>query len=54
VTLPDGRLEFIGEQGDEVERSGRVHIRVQSEGSVVRRVWIAGRAVTVMRGNIIL
>lgn len=52
VRTPDGRTEFVGEQGDEVGRPGRVRIRVQHEGPTVRRVWIAGQAVTVLRGSI--
>jgi PhzF family phenazine biosynthesis protein len=54
TTLADGRLVYVGEQGDEVQRPGRVAIRLALEGSTVRRVWIVGRAVTVLRGTIIL
>lgn len=46
--LSDGRIEYIGEQGDVFSRPGRVAIRVALEGEEVRRVWIAGHAVTVM------
>ena len=54
TTLPDGRMEFIGEQGDEIGRAGRVGIRLFAEGSALRRVWIAGRAITVLRGTILV
>lgn len=54
TTLPDGRLEFVGEQGDEIDRSGRVQIRLLVEGTALRRVWIAGRAVTVLRGKMLV
>lgn len=54
TTLPDGRIEFVGEQGDEIDRSGRVQIRLLVEGTALRRVWIAGRAVTVLRGKILV
>jgi PhzF family phenazine biosynthesis protein len=50
-TLADGREVFVGEQGDEVGRPGRVEIRLLTDGSTVRRVWIVGRAVTVLRGT---
>ncbi len=46
--LTDGRLEYIGEQGDAIGRPGRVTIRVVLDEDEVRRVWIAGHAVTVM------
>lgn len=52
--LPDGRLVYVGEQGDEVERPGRVAIRLKVEGEAVRRVWIVGRAVTVLKGSMIV
>jgi PhzF family phenazine biosynthesis protein len=47
----DGVLEVIGEQGDAIGRPGRVKIRVGVEGDHVTSVEIAGRAVTVLRGN---
>lgn len=52
--LPDGRLVYIGEQGDEVERPGRVAIRLELKGAAVARVWIVGRAVTVLRGALMV
>ncbi len=45
--LTDGRIEYMGEQGDVMNRPGRVAIRLAREEEAVRRLWIAGRAVTV-------
>jgi PhzF family phenazine biosynthesis protein len=46
--MPDGRIEFIGEQGDEIKRRGRVKIRLSVSGHGVKQVAIAGEAVTMM------
>jgi PhzF family phenazine biosynthesis protein len=46
--LPDGRIEFVGEQGDEIKRKGRVKIRLRVTGHGVKQVSIAGEAVTIM------
>jgi trans-2,3-dihydro-3-hydroxyanthranilate isomerase len=46
--LPDGRIEFIGEQGFILNRPGHVKIRVQADGAEVKGVSIAGEAVTIM------
>jgi len=46
--LPDGRVEFIGEQGFVLDRPGHVKIRVGCEGGKVRTLSIAGEAVTIM------
>ncbi len=46
--LPDGRMEFIGEQGDDMGRRGRVKIRLRVTGHGVKQVAIAGEAVTIM------
>jgi trans-2,3-dihydro-3-hydroxyanthranilate isomerase len=46
--LPDGRIEFIGEQGDDMGRRGRVKIRLRVTGHGVKQVGIAGEAVTIM------
>ena len=46
--LPDGRIEFIGEQGDDMGRRGRVKIRLRVSGNGVKQVSIAGEAVTIM------
>jgi PhzF family phenazine biosynthesis protein len=46
--LPDGRMEFIGEQGDDMGRRGRVKIRLRVTGHGVKQVSIAGEAVTIM------
>lgn len=48
LLLPDGRIEFIGEQGDEIGRRGRVKIRLRVTGHGVKQVSIAGEAVTIM------
>jgi len=45
--LPDGRVEYVGEQGDEIERPGRVKIRLRMQDDRVEDVSIAGEAVTV-------
>jgi PhzF family phenazine biosynthesis protein len=46
--LPDGRMEFVGEQGDDMGRRGRVKIRLRVTGHGVKQVCIAGEAVTIM------
>ncbi|HTY39338.1 MAG TPA: PhzF family phenazine biosynthesis protein [Bacteroidota bacterium] len=46
--LPDGRMELIGEQGDDMGRRGRVKIRMRVTGHGVKQVSIAGEAVTIM------
>ncbi|MFH0990958.1 MAG: PhzF family phenazine biosynthesis protein [bacterium] len=43
----DRRLEFIGEQGDEIDRKGRVKIRVKVRGNTIEYLSIAGEAVTI-------
>lgn len=48
LLLPDGRIEFIGEQGDSIGRRGRVKIRLRVSGPTVKDVAIAGEAVTLM------
>ncbi|MGD0590218.1 MAG: PhzF family phenazine biosynthesis protein [Bacteroidota bacterium] len=46
--LSDGRLEFVGEQGDEIHRTGRVKIRVHLRQKEIESISIAGEAVTIM------
>lgn len=46
--LPDGRMEFIGEQGDDMGRRGRVKIRLRVTGQGVKQVCVAGEAVTIL------
>lgn len=46
--LADGRMEFIGEQGDPIGRKGRVKIRIRGEGDSIQHVSIAGEAVTIL------
>ncbi|MBI3585797.1 MAG: PhzF family phenazine biosynthesis protein [Ignavibacteriales bacterium] len=48
LLLPDGRIEFLGEQGDVIGRRGRVKIRLRVSGRAVKDVAIAGEAVTLM------
>lgn len=48
LILPDGRLEFIGEQGDVIGRRGRVKIRLRLSGEGIKHLSIAGEAVTIM------
>ena len=50
--LPDGRTEYVGEQGDEVNRPGRVRIRLKTTPDRIERLWIAGEAVTVMQSTL--
>ena len=49
--LPDGRMEFIAEQGDDMGRKGRVKIRLRVTGHGVRQVSIAGEAVTILESE---
>jgi trans-2,3-dihydro-3-hydroxyanthranilate isomerase len=49
--LADGRTEFIGEQGDELQRVGRVKIRLGLLQNAVETMSIAGEAVTVMNST---
>jgi PhzF family phenazine biosynthesis protein len=46
--LSDGKIEFIGEQGDEINRTGRVKIRVHMNQKEIENISIAGEAVTIM------
>ncbi len=48
----DGRLEMIGEQGDEMGRRGRVKIRMRPGRRGPVSVAIAGEAVTIMRSEL--
>jgi PhzF family phenazine biosynthesis protein len=50
--MEDGRLEMIGEQGDEIGRRGRVKIRLQPGRRGPKSVAIAGEAVTIMRSEL--
>ncbi len=45
-SLQDGRFELVGEQGDFMNRKGRVKIRLDVSGKTVNDVRIAGEAVT--------
>jgi len=46
--MPDGGMEFIGEQGDYLKRSGRVKIRLRLKQNKVEDMSIAGEAVTIL------
>jgi PhzF family phenazine biosynthesis protein len=46
--MPDGGMEFLGEQGDCIKRSGRVKIRLRLKQNTVEDVSIAGEAVTIV------
>ena len=50
--LSDDRLEFVGEQGDEIQRMGRVKIRVHTRLNKIETVSIVGEAVTVMNSTL--
>ncbi len=43
---PDGRIEYIGEQGDIIGRKGRVKIRINSKNNKIETLAIAGEAKT--------
>ncbi|MFZ1978487.1 MAG: PhzF family phenazine biosynthesis protein [Bacteroidota bacterium] len=49
--LADGRVEFIGEQGDTIDRPGRVKIRLRYDKRSFEKVSIEGEAVTVWNGT---
>ncbi|HLA68199.1 MAG TPA: PhzF family phenazine biosynthesis protein [Bacteroidota bacterium] len=51
-TLADGRLEFVGEQGDVLGRKGRVKVRIKVKKGVVDDVSIAGEAVTIFSSDL--
>jgi trans-2,3-dihydro-3-hydroxyanthranilate isomerase len=46
--LADGRMEFVGEQGFEINRPGHVKIRLNVDEGKVKTVSIAGEAVTIL------
>ncbi len=50
--LSDDRLEFIGEQGDEIHRMGRVKIRIHVKQKEIENISIAGEAVTIMNSTL--
>jgi predicted PhzF superfamily epimerase YddE/YHI9 len=45
-------LEFIGEQGDEIKRIGRVKIRVNCGTKGTENVSVGGEAVTIMNATL--
>ena len=50
--LSDGRVEYVGEQGDFMGRQGRVKVRVTPGPKGVERVAIAGEAFTVLESTL--
>ncbi len=52
--LPDGRIEFMGEQGFAINRPGHVKIRVGGSAGKPKSVSIAGEAVTIMNSIVSL
>ena len=50
--LSDGRLEFVGEQGDAIKRTGRVKIRVHCGEKEIENVTVGGEAITIMNSTI--
>jgi trans-2,3-dihydro-3-hydroxyanthranilate isomerase len=46
--MPNGGIEFIGEQGDYLTRSGRVKIRLRLKQNNVENISIAGEAITIL------
>lgn len=47
----DGTFEFRGEQGDEIDRAGRVEVRVRREAGEVVDLEIGGAAVAMLEGR---
>ncbi|MCI0706925.1 MAG: PhzF family phenazine biosynthesis protein [Ignavibacteriae bacterium] len=52
LKMPNGQMEFIGEQGDEINRKGRVKIRLAASNGKVERVSVAGEAVTIFNAEL--
>jgi PhzF family phenazine biosynthesis protein len=50
--LSDGRLEFVGEQGDEMQRIGRIKIRLHMRQEEIENISIAGEAVTITNSTL--
>jgi len=50
--LPESGIEFIGEQGDCINRSGRVKIRLRLKHGNVENISIAGEAVTIINSTL--
>jgi trans-2,3-dihydro-3-hydroxyanthranilate isomerase len=46
--MPDGGMEFIGEQGDFLKRQGRVKIRLRFKQNNIEDISIAGEAITIL------
>ncbi len=54
LSRDDNPAEYIAEQGDFVNRHGRVHVRVHHSEGVVSAVQIGGHAVKVLEGDLYL
>lgn len=52
MVISDGRLELIGEQGDAINRKGRVKVRIATGQKGPRSLAIAGEAVTILKAEI--
>ncbi|MBM4167545.1 MAG: PhzF family phenazine biosynthesis protein [Ignavibacteria bacterium] len=52
LVMGDGRIEYIGEQGDLMGRKGRVKVRVKGKKHGVASVAIAGEAVTFFKSDL--
>jgi len=50
----DGSVTFLGEQGDAIGRRGRVTVHVTGRDGKAASVRIGGRAVTVLRGELLV
>lgn len=50
----DGRFEFVGEQGDPIGRPGRVDVRLVVENDEARDLEIAGTAVRMLEGRLLI
>jgi trans-2,3-dihydro-3-hydroxyanthranilate isomerase len=54
LDAPEGSVTFLGEQGDAIGRRGRVRVEVTGRDGKAAAVRIGGRAVTVLRGEMIV
>lgn len=50
----DGVFEFVGQQGEALDRTGHVRVRVLVENGKPKRTYIGGRAVEVFSAEIVL
>jgi len=52
LAMIDGRIEYIGEQGDLIGRRGRVKVRVKGKKKGIASIAIAGEAVTFCKSEL--